>query len=79
MDIVDIRKGLLYFFVSIPIGGNCLQLSLMLNISQILYLFLKLKFLESTQSSPPQENSSQRCMGVQKSTKNAAELICYPV
>ncbi len=45
------RSSLLSYF-PLPLGKNCLLLSLMFDISEILYMFLQLELLESAQSLP---------------------------
>ncbi len=55
---VEIKEGLIYFFHFL-IVKNCLLLSLMFNISQILNLFLQLEILESKKVRYPKKTAKE--------------------
>jgi hypothetical protein len=73
------RTRLLFCF-PLPDGKKGgLRLIFMFITSQILYLFLQLETLKSTQSSPgTTPRKQQRRRVLQKGTKYAGELICCP-
>jgi hypothetical protein len=66
----------LLFCFPLPIGKKGLLLSLILNISGNLYLFLLPEMLESAQSSPPKKIAVVE--GSAESHENGAEPICCP-
>jgi hypothetical protein len=70
---VDIRKDLLLFCFPSQNYNNRLQLSLILNIYQVLYLFLCQKFWNLLKVHDPRKQQTN--VDLQKGTENATEAI----
>jgi hypothetical protein len=68
----------LRFCCPLSFGKNCLLLSFLFNISQILYFHIIARDSEIyTEFTTPRKQQTK--VGLQKSTENAAEPICCPV